>query len=154
MFNRFPLDRQTAPVFERRISRLRPDTAARFGSLTPHRMIVHLDIAFQVSLGSVPCEDISTLFLRTPVIRWMIINVLPLPKGVMKAPAAMTPEPVAGFEDSRRALLDQLRVFVEAAEAEPDRRTLDPWLGMITLRDWSKIHAVHLDHHLGQFGVG
>jgi hypothetical protein len=42
---------------------------------------------------------------------------------------------------------------VQAVEADPNRRTLDPWLGMIALREWSKVHGLHLDHHLKQFGI-
>ena len=121
--------------------------------MTSHRMIAHLDVTFRISLGTVPCDDLSNVVLRSPVVRWLSINVLPMPKGVMKAPASMTPEPMSTFEESRSALLEQLRAFVTTAEAEPARRTLDPWLGMITLEDWSKVHSVHLNHHLGQFGA-
>lgn len=153
MFNRTPLTAQTAPVFEARILRLRPEAAPRFGSMTPHRMIAHLDATFRISLGSVPCEDLSNVFLRTPVMRWLAINVLPLPRGVMKAPASMVPEPSGSFEESRGALLEQVGVFLRAAKADPGRRTPDPWLGRITLRDWSTVHGVHLDHHLMQFAV-
>ena len=153
MFNCTPLSRQTAPVFEERIRRLSPEAAPRFGSMTPHRMIAHLDATFRVSLGTAPCEDRSNAFVRTPVIRWLAINALPMPKGVMKAPATLTPEPAASFEESRGALLVQLSAFVQAVEADPGRRTLDAWLGMITLRDWGRVHGVHLDHHLGQFGL-
>jgi hypothetical protein len=116
-------------------------------------MLRHLEVTFRVSLGSEPCPDLSNVLLRAAPVRWLVINVLPLPKGVMKAPAAMTPEPMVGFEETRSALLAHMNAFIEAVEAEPDRRTLDPWLGMITLREWGKIHHVHLDHHLGQFGV-
>ncbi|MBI1291816.1 hypothetical protein GC173_11320 [bacterium] len=150
---RLPLNRQTAPAFERRIHRLRPEMTAKFGSMTVHRMVAHLEATFRVSVGTAACEDLSNVFLRSRPIRWLAINVLPLPKGVIKAPASITPEPTTDFEGSRKALLEQLTNFVEAAEAEPDRRTLDPWLGMITLREWSKVHSIHLDHHLGQFGV-
>lgn len=153
MAKRIPLDRSTAAGFQARINRLTPDAVPRFGSMTPHRMIVHLDVTFRVSLGTAPCEDISTPLMRTAVVRWLVINALPLPKGKMKAPVALTPEPSGSFEADRSTLLAGLRAFVEAAEQEPERRTLDPWLGMITLREWSKIHALHLDHHLGQFGV-
>ncbi|MDX1971871.1 MAG: DUF1569 domain-containing protein [Candidatus Sumerlaeia bacterium] len=153
MFNRRPLDRQSATVFEERINRLRPDQTPQFGTLTSHRMLTHLEATFRVSLGTAPCEDISNALLRTAPMRWLVINILPLPKGKMKAPESLTPEPVVSFEESRIALLEQLREFMQATEAEPNRRTLDPWLGMITLREWSKIHAMHLDHHLKQFAV-
>ena len=153
MLNRTPINRQTAPLFEERIRRLRPDAAPLFGSMTPHRMIAHLDATFRVSLGSAPCEDLSNAVMRTGVVRWLAINVLPMPKGLMKAPPSLTPEPAGSFEESRGALLAQLNAFVQAVEADPERRTLDPWLGMITLREWSRVHGVHLHHHLGQFGV-
>ncbi|MGF1574279.1 MAG: DUF1569 domain-containing protein [Sumerlaeia bacterium] len=153
IFNRIPLNRCTAPLFEERIRQLHAEAPPQFGSLTSHRMIAHLEATFRVSLGTTPCEDISNALLRTAPMRWLVINVLPLPKGKMKAPTALTPEPVVPFEESRKALLEQLWAFVKAVEAEPCRRTLDPWLGMITLREWSKIHATHLDHHLKQFAV-
>lgn len=153
MFNRIPLNRKTAPFFEERILQLRPEAVPQFGLMTPHVMIAHLDATFRVSLGSAPCDDISTPFLRNPIIRWLVINVMPLPKGTMKAPASIVPEPSVSFEESRDALLHQLNAFLKAVEADPLQRTLDPWLGKISLADWGKIHGVHLDHHLSQFGV-
>lgn len=150
---RTPLDRGSLPQFEKKIERLRPDATPQFGSLTAHRMVVHLDITFQISLEEAPCEDLSNWILRSPPVRWLIINMLPMPKGVMKGPGALTPEPVEDFENSKESLNQAMYRFVEEMETDPKRRTFDPWLGRIPLADWSKIHGLHLQHHLGQFGV-
>jgi len=43
--------------------------------------------------------------------------------------------------------------LVEQAESEPSRRVRHPFFGMLTLRQWQRMHALHMDHHLRQFGA-
>ena len=55
--------------------------------------------------------------------------------------------------EERERLLAAMGRFVKAAERDPDRRSLNPLFGWLSLSTWTRFHARHLDHHLRQFGV-
>jgi hypothetical protein len=46
-----------------------------------------------------------------------------------------------------------MNLFVDELERSPDKTGVNPGLGRIPLTKWSRVHGVHNDHHLRQFGV-
>lgn len=145
--------REHAAHYRDRIGRLAPDAPPRFGTLSPTEMLAHLRFTFALSLGEESARDQSNLLTRT-LIRWIFFHLVTTwPGGVIKAPPAFTPEPAGEFEAERIRLLDAMDRFLDALDREPDRRTLSPLLGPVTLRYWSRIHGIHLRHHLRQFGI-
>lgn len=94
----------------RRLARLTPQAPARFGRLDAPRMVCHLSDAFRNALGenSVPFRGHP---LANPVMRWLIIGVLPFPKGrAPTAPHFLATTPASWADDCSRltALLDRL----------------------------------------------
>jgi len=112
----------------------------------------HLCRSVEVSLGAVEVKDQSNFLSRT-VLKWLVFQVLPWPKGKIKAPSDSFVEDVGNTEQERQALLDALGRFVETAEREPERKATFFIFGPVPLRYWRRIHGKHLDHHLRQFGA-
>jgi len=56
-------------------------------------------------------------------------------------------------DESRAWLLDLMRRFVERSETDPERVVLEPMLGHISLKRWRRVHGIHTDYHLRQFGA-
>ena len=63
------------------------------------------------------------------------------------------PSPSSDFPAQQAEFIRLMERFVAEFETNPDRKTLSPLLGMITIRQWSRVHGVHNNHHLRQFGV-
>lgn len=146
------LNRQTLSAFEGRIEALRPGQPPRWGRMTPTQMLAHLHRTLLVSLGEVEVPDRSNWLTRT-IGRWLVFHVLPWPKGRAKSPPEYVAEPAGDFVFERDRLVEAMHRFVEAAETEPERRERSPLLGPMTLRYWRRVHGIHFDHHLRQFGV-
>lgn len=146
------LDRANLSGFLERLCAIRADTQPRWGRLTPAALMAHLRYSVEVSLGERDARDESNWFTRTVgrvvffhwFTRW--------PRGVLKAKPGWTPLPRDDFETERHALVAAVERFVAAAEREPDRVTISPLLGPLTLAYWRRIHGVHFAHHLRQFG--
>lgn len=143
---------ETAPAFGERIERIGPGTKPLWGSMDATQLMRHLSRSFEISLGEVEVQDQSTWFSRNILWYLFFYAFTTWPKGI-KAPEVFTPAPVGDFEKEKQTLLDSMKRFLIALEHEPGRKEISPFMGPTSLRDFSRIHGVHLAHHLRQFGV-
>lgn len=131
-----------------RIDRLRPDATPRWGRMTAPQMIAHLTEAFRMPSGDL---HIRRRFVPLrPLVRWLLLYVLPFPKG---APTAR--ELLARIPDSWEADRTRFRALVAGVrEPAPGSPVGDhPIFGAMSVRDWGVLLYKHTDHHLRQFGV-
>lgn len=135
-----------------RLQALKPETPRKWGSLDAHRLLTHLTFALRLSLGEEEGVDEST-FMSRNIVKPLALYVLPWPRGKLKVPDQWTSPPKDTFEAERSILLETMQRFVDTAEREPDRVSLHPFFGPLSLRTWKRLHALHINHHLNQFGV-
>ena len=149
----YDLDRTTLSFFHERVSRLTEGTPRQWGRMDVCRTLRHLTFTFEMSLGEQEVPDKTVPVVRDLVyvvfFRWFTT----WPKGRLKGPAYTCPPPQGDFAAERAAVVDRMWRFVDLLEREPDRAAMNPGLGAIPLTKWSRVHGVHLDHHLRQFGV-
>lgn len=143
---------RVAEVTER-LARLSPDSARRWGTMTPAAMLCHLSDAFEMALGERETGAAETLFSRT-VMKWVAVE-LPVrwPHGV-RTLAAMDParrgtRPTSLDTDRRR--LEGLMIRFVELDGAPDVR--HPLFGRLDRGPWMRWGWRHVDHHLRQFGV-
>ncbi len=146
------LTRDNAPHFRTRLEKISPETNRRWGKLDQRGMLAHLHRSFEISLGDIPVPDNSNIFTRT-VLRWLIFHVLPWPKGKVKSPDIYTPEPEGEIDAIRARVLEGMERFLDAADKDPGRTGNHPLVGPVSLEYCRRIHGIHIDHHLKQFGV-
>ena len=144
---------QTLDAFITRLEAIPADAQPRWGSMSHAKMLKHLRTVNDMSLGRIEPIDQSNFFSRT-VMRFLVFHVFTTwPKGKVKVPDRLTPEPDGNVEEERRRLVEAWREFVEIAEREPNRRGIHPLVGPQPLVYWRRMHGMHIDHHLRQFGV-
>lgn len=133
-----------------RIGRLAPDNRAQFGVMTPATMVCHLIDSLQVATGAVPAGAKHT-FMANPVVRWLIIYLMPWPKAKAKTvPEMLRTKPSAWDADIARLR----RELAAAAERGPHGQwAAHPAFGKLRGKDYGCLIHKHFDHHLGQFGV-
>ncbi len=133
-----------------RLARLQPAALARFGTMTPMRMVCHLIDALEIALGRAPTSP-RRGWLPKPLVRWLVIHVVPWPKGKAKTVPEMLRTQPTGWE----ADLGRLRLLLrEAAHRGPDEPWApDPAFGKISGRDYGYFLYKHIIYHLEQFGT-
>lgn len=76
-----------------------------------------------------------------------------LAEGQDEGTGFFTPPPKGDFASEQGELIRRMNLFVDELERSPDKTGVNPGLGRIPLTKWSRVHGVHNDHHLRQFGV-
>jgi hypothetical protein len=139
-----------------RLERLRPDSVRRWGRMTPHQMICHLNDGFRMSLGERPVSSLGGwkgLMYRTT--KWMPLYApVPWPSGVMTRPELA--QELGGTSPTEFAAdLAECRQLMEVIIRRDDRPPWPrhPFFGRMSRRAWMRLNYLHVDHHLRQFGV-
>src|SRR5215211_1767634 len=84
-----------------RLSKLTPARRPLWGRMDAARVQIHLIDSLRMAVGDLVCKPKNTP-VRYPVLRQLIIYVLPWPKGAPTAPELLATAP-AEFEEDRRA---------------------------------------------------
>jgi hypothetical protein len=149
---RIDLNSDTLASFESRVAALDPAAERRWGTMSVAQMLAHLRITFEVSLEEREVRDESRAWLL-PVI-WLLLFEIwtDWPKGKIKASRQFLNDDADNAEVERMQLIEAMRRFVERSENDPGRIVLEPMLGRISLKKWQRVHGIHADYHLRQFG--
>ncbi len=137
-----------------RVRSVSPQSPRKWGTMTPHQMMCHLNDSFLVAMGEKPAELRITLVRRT-VLRWYALNVpIQWPKGVSTMPEADQKrggtKPV-DFERDRDRLVQTMTRFV--APRRDFEWSAHPMFGPMSEPEWLRWGYLHVDHHLRQFGA-
>lgn len=134
----------------KRVQRLQPDTLPYWGSMNVREMLAHCADALRNATGELPIAVRNLPLARTGLVKWLMIDVIPFPKGAPTARELREREP--GDIDAERAAL--IALFERFA---PEQVTTTfaphPLFGELTPKQWGKLAYKHVNHHLRQFGV-
>jgi hypothetical protein len=134
-----------------RLARIDPGTAPRWGKMTAHQMICHLNDSFGVACGEKVASPTNSLLQKT-LIKWVALHT------PMKWPAGVPTRPEMEQGKGGTAPVDwdrdraQLRAVIQAF-GERTTFGVHPMFGEMSRSDWMIWGYRHVDHHLRQFGV-
>lgn len=147
------LDTATLPEFERRVKAITSTEQRQWGTMSLAQMFAHLRIVFEISNERREAKDESRAWLM-PIIWTLMFRIWTnWPRGVVKASPQFLADSAEDIEAERAKLIEGMRLFVERAEDDPGRIVLEPMLGRISLQKWRRVHGLHTDYHLRQFGA-
>ena len=132
-----------------RMRRLSPDATPRWGRMTAPQMLVHITDAMRMASGHLVVRA-KRHPVRLPIIKQLMLYVIPMPKNLPTAPELIARAPAA-FHEEMHTFTEAVRKFSERdpALAWPDH----PVFGVMTGKSWGALAHKHTDHHLTQFGV-
>jgi hypothetical protein len=132
-----------------RVDRLDATAAARWGKFTAPRMVSHCISAVRMALGEEPCKDRPS-FLSNRAVRYLVIHVLPFPKGAPTAREMLSRAPESWPSD-----IAALKALIEraAANGREGAWARHPAFGALSAHDWGVLIHKHVNHHLTQFGA-
>jgi hypothetical protein len=134
-----------------RIARLDAGAKPKWGRMTVHQMVCHLNDSFRVGAGEMYASPATNLFTRT-VIKWIALRTpVPWPKG---SPTRPEIEQGRGGTPPSDWVRDcaELRASI-LSFAHRQTFGVHPFFGKMAQGDWHVWGYRHVDHHLRQFGV-
>jgi Protein of unknown function (DUF1569) len=144
-----PADRQN---ISSRLSRLLPQERARWGTMSAHQMICHVDDSYKFALGEKYVSP-ATGFLQQTLIKWLALDVpVPWAKGFRTRPEVEQGKGGSLPIEFRQDLRSLLATFERFCDALPTPHLPHPIFGPMTAKDWMRWGFLHADHHLRQFG--
>ena len=137
-----------------RLRRLRPGSARRWGRMSAHQMVCHLNDSLLVATGQRAVSPAISLPSRT-IVKWIALY-LPVrwPVGIMTRPEI--DQHIGGTKPRDFAAdVARLETLMQAVSRKDGSV---PWsghpiFGRMSGRAWLRWAYVHTDHHLRQFGA-
>jgi hypothetical protein len=126
-----------------------PGRRPLWGKMNSGQMLAHLNASLAMACGELDAKPKQTP-LSNPLVRWLVIHVLPWPKGTPTAPELLATPPGEWAAD-----LVQFRQLLERAGAQsPDVDwPRHPAFGKMKGKLWGALIHRHVDHHLRQFAA-
>lgn len=132
-----------------RVQTLTGSTPARWGKMSSGQMLWHCNQVMKTSLGEINVVHRRPPF-PVPMIKFILFN-MPWPHNAPTAPEYQVAGTPHDFETERKNCLELIDRFTSRSMDESGwSRAV---FGTMNGREWSCLHARHLDHHLKQFNV-
>jgi hypothetical protein len=139
----------------RRLEAVRPDSARRWGTMTPHQMICHCADACRMARGEIALAPVGGPWARTVIKVIALYAPMSWPRGITTvneldqgAGAGTVPRE---FTADRAELAALLETLIACPERRPWPR--HPIFGPMSETAWLRWAWLHMDHHLRQFGA-
>ena len=132
-----------------RLNRLTPASQRQWGQMSVDQMLWHLNEGFEMGLGRRTVKKMNVPIPRF-LIRFFVFNV-PWPKGKTRTHPDLEAKATYDFTAERARII---RLLGEVVAKPLDSPWPDSYaMGSMSGKDWSRLGAIHVDHHLKQFGV-
>ncbi len=132
-----------------RVTTLGPKSRRLWGRMNIGQMLCHVADQLRMALRDIPTSRPAGP-LRLAPIRYLLIHVLPWPRGRARAPAEAFTTSATDWEADKTKVVELIERFGRASDA--DLAPTNPVFGRLTGHDWGVLSYRHLDHHLRQFG--
>lgn len=142
-------DADTCRALVVRAQSLTPAHTARWGKFSASGMLAHVNDAARMALGELPVAAKAPPFLKWSPVRYLLIHLLPMPKGAPTAPELLARTSAADLVKEQQAFAAIFGALSDATTLQPRH----PAFGAMTRDDWGVLIHKHTDHHLRQFGV-
>ena len=134
-----------------RINKLTPESKGLWGKMTVDQMLSHCQAPMDFAFGETPMKANFLMQLLGKMFKGKILNSNEFKKNSPTAPAFIRTE-VYDFDETKNGLIERINRFSELGH-NAIKTTKHPFFGEMNYDEWSKMHTMHLDHHLKQFGV-
>src|SRR3954467_3706608 len=139
----------------KRVGGVRPDSQRRWGKMTAHQMICHLNDSFKSVTGEREVGVRQTNPAVRTLLRWFALRVpLKWPHGVPTMAENDQERGGTPPEDFKRDVTELTTMIARVTKKQKDfqwRR--HPLFDEMSECDWLRWGYLHVDHHLRQFGV-
>ena len=145
-------DRHYAEELVERLRALRSDTQPLWGSMTAAQLIPRLTQILRYSMARTEPLPFAGNWMTRRIMGPLVLRGLfPILKNLdLPQPNADTPGEGAVPLETFHAVLEDYLGLVETGGLSPPHH---PLFGDIGVDGWARMHVVHFEHHLKQFGL-
>jgi hypothetical protein len=137
-----------------RLRALAPDSARRWGKMTPNQAVCHLNDSFRAVMGEKQVALIGNVVHRTVFKSFALYAPLTWPKGIQTLPEVDQEKGGTPPVEFARDVRDLERLVERVVCADRDFAwTPHPIFGLMSEKDYLRWGYLHMDHHLRQFGA-
>lgn len=137
------------------LNKLKPESKAEWGSMTPQHMVEHMEYCFQLATGKIEAK------IETPEEHWekfqdSLYNYRKMPKDYKHPMLKKDGNEELRFESleaAKEALLKSWDEFEEFFKENPEAKTANATFGMLSKDDWDLLNIKHFNHHFEQFNL-
>lgn len=137
-----------------RLEKIHPASSRRWGKMSAHQMIRHLNDGFKLYMGRLTVRDPGFPY-PSRILKFGSLWVpIPWPRGFRTPPELYQQRKnVASGEFERD--IDELKRLVKefSRQARDFQWPSHPYLGKMSEVEWMRLGYLHTDHHLRQFGA-
>ncbi|WP_378178401.1 phenylacetic acid degradation bifunctional protein PaaZ [Aquimarina sp. SS2-1] len=138
------------------LAKLKEETKAKWGMMTAHHMVEHLEKTIRIGAGEIQDFEIATPEQYLEKVQEMIYNHKPMPQGhnhpLMKE--GVLEELVhEDLDTAKMKLLEAMDKFETYFKENPDALTKNAVFGEMNKFEWDLLNVKHLNHHFEQFGL-
>jgi len=138
----------------RRLQSIQRDSQRRWGSMSAHQMICHLNDGFRLYMGERTAAPANTPLPRS-LTKWFALWApIRWPQGFKTAPEL--DQQIGGTRPAEFDLdMQKLRESIDRFTCRPRKYTWKPHphFGAMSEAEWMRLAYLHTDHHLRQFGA-
>lgn len=134
-----------------RLQELTSESKPLWGKMTAAQMVLHAQRPLEVALGTLMLKGGLLGFLFGKMAKNSFLKKLAFSKNSPTAPQFkinFAPD----FEKEKNELIRIVSEFGNTGPAIIANKH-HPFFGEMTDEEWGKLHYIHLDHHLKQFGL-
>ncbi|MBL0104216.1 MAG: DUF1569 domain-containing protein [Bacteroidetes bacterium] len=137
--------------FITRIGKLTPQTSAVWGKMNVSQMLTHCQRPLEVAFGQRQLKQSLIGILLGGLFKKLLTSEKPFSKNSpTDKDFIITDTPP--FDSAKDRLIELVREFEKRGPSGINNQP-HPFFGKMSVEDWDKLSAKHLDHHLRQFGV-
>ncbi len=143
-------DKSTQEKMLARVNKLTASSTRKWGKMSVSQMLKHMTIAFSVPINKIQLPKDKLYYLSAnPLARWMMIKAITKwPKNLVTAETFKVKDDPE-FEVAKKEFLAAFNEFINATRFDGSH----PVFGVMDKELWGNAMAIHLNHHLEQFGV-
>jgi len=146
---RDPNERQQ---LRQRLGELSPQDKGRWGRMSVHQMVCHLDDSYRIALGEKTAAPASGFLQKTLMKRLALYAPFQWPKGVPTVPEVEQGKGGAAPGDFGQDFSTLVSTFNRFCTGLPNPCVPHPMFGPMKEEEWMRWGYLHADHHLRQFG--
>ena len=146
----------TEETIQNCLDKLTEDSKPKWGSITPQRMIEHLEYTFRIASGEIQDFEISTPEKYLEKVHNSLYNYEKLPRKYdfpLAEKSEIEKNRYDNLEIAKEKLLQARQQYLEYFKENPDTITKNVVFGELNRYEWYLFERKHLNHHFEQFGL-
>lgn len=144
-------DKATTEAYIKRINLLTKDSKPLWGKMSVDQMLSHCQAPIDFAFGNTPMKANFIMRILGRMLKGKILKSNQFKKDSPTAPSFIR-NGAYDFDQTRNELIEKINKFSDLGTTAI-KTTKHPFFGEMTHDEWSKLHTMHLEHHLRQFGV-